>query len=380
MSAGSRVSSSDGGKRRLPLLRYLLTGSGQYASRLLRDWVKVLLRRPLNIDERAVFFRKFVLHRTGLRRISKITCAQRSGVEGAAAQAHLIVNAINFARVVGIAYVHTPFNAIGHADRPMQQWAAAWETLFNLGAGEIGCDVEDTNVVNYGYDILDDLDLCFSGYCQREHQTRRFKDLIPDLRRKYYQNRSPRTTTEVTVAVHIRRGDVPARNSDLFTRTEVILQTLRSVKSALDSQPIQYSIRVYSQGKVADFTELSPLGVEFFLNADAIWTMQELIEADILILAKSSFSYYAGLISDGIKIFEPQTISPATGMSMPSWEWMLRSPADDWIPSQPNGAIDHAAFDRQLAVLMQSKPAQDCPQDAHTLRLRDDRSRYDGTQ
>ncbi len=48
--------------------------------------------------------------------------------------------------------------------------------------------------------------------------------------------------------------------------------------------------------------------------------MQELIEADILIIAKGCFSYCAGLISDGIKIFEPITL---LGDSLlPSWKWL----------------------------------------------------------
>jgi hypothetical protein len=38
--------------------------------------------------------------------------------------------------------------------------------------------------------------------------------------------------------------------------------------------------------------------VEFFLDADPIWKIGELVEADVLILAKGSFSLYAALISD----------------------------------------------------------------------------------
>ncbi len=357
MPARSFASNSNA-EHRYRLLRYVVKGSVHYAWRSLRDWAKILVRRERHIDERAVFFRQYVLHVTHMRPISKITCIQRSGVEGAGAQAHLVLNSISFARAASLTYVHTPFTKIGHADRPMQEWVAAWEKVFNLGAGEIACEIRDTHVVNYCYEILEDLSLCFADRCPPEQQTRSFKKLIPDLRHKYYQNKSPRTTDEVTVAIHIRRGDVPSVNNDLYTSTEVILQTVRIVKLILDAQQIRYSIQVYSQGNVSDFMELSALGVEFFLDADAIWTMQELIEADILILAKSSFSYYAGFISDGIKIFEPQTISPATGMSMPSWEWMLVLPAEDWLPSQSDGSIDRTAFERQLTILMQSKSTQ----------------------
>jgi hypothetical protein len=69
--------------------------------------------------------------------------------------------------------------------------------------------------------------------------------------------------------------------------------------------------------------------------------MMELIEADILLMAKGCFSYYAALISDGIKIFEP---------------WEDSNPImDDWVPSLVNGSFDRAAFERQLLLLMQGK-------------------------
>jgi hypothetical protein len=58
-------------------------------------------------------------------------------------------------------------------------------------------------------------------------------------------------------------------------------------------------------------------GVEFFLDTDAVWTMEELIEADILIMAKGYFSYYAGLICDGIKIFEPMPGDGQFGGNLP---------------------------------------------------------------
>ncbi len=37
---------------------------------------------------------------------------------------------------------------IGHADRPMQEWVAAWEAVFNLGAGELSFDGRTRGVIN----------------------------------------------------------------------------------------------------------------------------------------------------------------------------------------------------------------------------------------
>lgn len=341
---------------RFAVFRFLVAASGEYAWSSLKNCVKVLTGRNRHFDERGLFLRQYVLHLTGLRRIRTITCVRRSGREGAGSQAHMIMNAINFARISGLTYLHTPFMTIHHADRPMEEWVRGWETLFNLGAGEVACDARRHEVVNYCYN-WDALELCFGWRDRREHTTHCFKALIPEFRRKYYLNKSPREADGVTVALHVRRGDVSGSQDGNFTSTEAIVKTIITVKAILEAQPVNYRVRVYSQGSIADFPELSPLGLEFFLDADAIWTMRELIEADILIMAKGFFSYYAGLISDGIKIFEPRAISLSSKRFLPSWAWMYLSPADDWLPCRADGSLDRAAFERQLSLLMRAKAA-----------------------
>jgi hypothetical protein len=70
--------------------------------------------------------------------------------------------------------------------------------------------------------------------------------------------------------------------------------------------------------------------------------MQELIEADILIMAKSSFSYVSALLSDGIKIYEP---------------WLGYPPLGSWVILGPNGEFDCVAFERQLLRHIESRNA-----------------------
>jgi hypothetical protein len=157
----------------------------------------------------------------------------------------------------------------------------------------------------------------------------------------------------VTVAVHVRRGDdALPDNPDYYTGNEAILRTMTCVKSILDAHKVKYRIRAYSRGDRADFAELSLPGVEFFLDADAIWTLQEMIEADVLIMAKGYFSYYAGLISDGIRICEPTTISAD---DLPGWRRPRVSTTGNWLTSNADGSFDTAAFERQLGLLCSSK-------------------------
>jgi hypothetical protein len=84
----------------------------------------------------------------------------------------------------------------------------------------------------------------------------------------------------------------------------------------------------------------------------AIWTLQELIEADVLIMAQGCFSYCAGFISDGIKIFDLREMSVN---DLPGWRWPSVSPMDSWIPCKADGTFDPEAFERQLLIIIRAK-------------------------
>jgi hypothetical protein len=334
------------------VLRFLVTAVGRSAWRSIKNGIKVLIGRKARFDETGLFLRQYFLHLTGLRPITKITCVGLPS-EGAGSQALMVMNAINFARSFGLTYLHTPFVQISHAELPMKAWASAWETLFNLGECEGVCDVERREAVNFSYNFAD-LDLCFGWRSRGDEMADRFKAMIPEFRRKYYRNTGPRTRDDLTVAVHVRRGDVSAADPDYFTSNNTILRTVTAVKSILDTHRVKYRISGYSQGKTADFEELSQAGVELFLDADAVWTMQELIEADILIMAKGCFSYYAALISDGIKIFEPVAL-PGNDF-LPSWKWLSLPLAENWVSRKRDGSFDSAVFEHQLFLLFQVRP------------------------
>jgi hypothetical protein len=336
-------------KQRVLLFNYIVKEGCRYVWQSAKNCVKPLLGREPWGDVGLVFIRHYIPYAMGLMPIRAISCAVNEPYDGAGAQAFLVMNTLAFARANRIDYLHAPFSAIGHADPPMPEWVAAWEAVFNLGAGEVPYDASMRGVLTVGSHLVH-LNLAFGGPEPRKSLENCFKALIPEFRRKYYLNKTPRLTANVTVAVHIRRGDVSvSEHSSMFTDTEIILRIASAVKSTLASHEVPFSMRIYGQGSIADFHELSSLGAEFFLDADPFWTLQELVEADILVVAKSCFSNCAGLISDGIKIFEePWSESPY---------FLLDGCAtlEGWLPCQPDGFFDRAAFERQLFKLLQGK-------------------------
>lgn len=157
-----------------------------------------------------------------------------------------------------------------------------------------------------------------------------------------------------------------------------LLRTIKLVKEILDAHALPNSISVYSEGNSADFAEISIPGIEIskyrvghssagrsdqiaeaFLpgtepiqDIDAIRAMRELIEADVLIMSKSSFSYCAGCLSDGIKIYEQ-----AEG----------QLPLDSWLVLSSDGSFDCAAFEGKLSQLITAKHEENATGSSESL-------------
>lgn len=328
---------------------------------LLRRGAKLLgIRR--RVSPRDLFLRQFLLHGLGRQSKLNITVAGRS--DGAGAQAHTIMSAMNFAHAFGHTYVHTPFRAIDHAERPMPEWVAAWEQLFNLGDGEAQAQDESKGVLNYSafhprlYHLVSEM---LGGTPFRLLKGRRmppgvenhfqpflyysdchpdsYSSIIPALRRKYWRQATRVREEALKVAVHMRRGDVSHRYPQRYTAVAKVAGTLRTVKSVLDDRGLAYDIGLYSQGPWNQFMELLALGVQPRLDEDAVWTMRQLIEADILVMSKSSFAYVAALLSDGIKLYEP----------------FWHSPMSEWIVLDRRGGLGRENFEAKLGRLLKER-------------------------
>jgi len=84
--------------------------------------------------------------------------------------------------------------------------------------------------------------------------------VIPEFRRKHYLNSVPRVARDVTVAIHIRRGDVRDSRSHLFTSNEHLLPKVAGVKSIRDSRRVPWRIDIYSMDREANLRISMRLG------------------------------------------------------------------------------------------------------------------------
>jgi hypothetical protein len=310
-------------------------------------WVRTkdILGLPRVGTDRSFFVAQLVRNlRSGkLGRNVRITAAGKR--DGAGAQAHAVISAIAFANAFGLKYVHSPFRFVCHPEGPVAQWTESWEKNFNFGHGHVQVDTCGLPVIPLG-DFLKDRSLwnkdCVVQLIHYQHWTNdnpsAYVSAAAMLRENYYREKVRGQNKRRVVAVHIRRGDVSATRSAKthFTPNPPIAATLRRVVALLQERGETPSIQIFSQGAPEDFKEFAAFGAEFHLNKPAMWTFHQLVEADILIMARSAFSFVAGILSGGIKLFDP----------------FQGRPLPDWIVRDANGGFDEAAFGDQLIRLL----------------------------
>lgn len=284
----------------------------------------------------------------------RITCAGRT--DGLGRQALARISGINFAKAFGATYVDSPFTRLGHAPgKKMQPWVEAWEARFNFGKGEERIGDRDYEIVDYADYVLkprklgDNVVLRFQQcFWLHRRYPDSFEAIADPLRHKFDTPVRAPDRDRLIVAVHVRRGDVSrSRNSARYTPNANILRSIGLLREICNELGITITLQLHSEGKPDDFLDFAKAGCELFLDTDAVWTMQQLVEADILVMGKSSFSYLAALINRGVKLYEP----------------MLEPPLSAWIVRDPNGDFDKArtksSIEAYLAAARPDAPASD---------------------
>lgn len=264
--------------------------------------------------------------------------------DGAGSQAQALMSAMAFAHAHDLPYVHRPFTFIEHAETDMPAWVQACEDHFNLG------DSEQTlaDLVDFPNVAVEDLPLAptrspivvsaqhYLRFCNLDHAA--WERIRPVLRSKFWRNkaRPAKHPHEIRVAVHMRRGDVSQHDTKVaanFTPNSVFINTLQRLQALLASRGQTARFEIHSQGTPDQFAHFESIGATLHLDKPALETHRALIEADVLIMSKGAFSYTAGLLNDGIVLYDPQKYRPAA----------------DWIVRAADGSFDDNLVLERLA-------------------------------
>lgn len=195
-----------------------------------------------------------------------------------------LLSGIAFCEYKGYEYVHQPIKNLGHGLD-----AAEMNQFIGIPAGDYA----------------------------RADLSRRFIDEVHDAKRPdmyytsavlgkirdfYYSTAKP-APCQYDIAIHIRRGDVQA--NDVYKFRRISNSKYRQILTKLKAEFPNYSIGIYSQGKIDDFAELQGENIHFCLNEDVQKTFHALVTAKVLVTAKSDFSYCAALLSTNTIYYLP---------------------------------------------------------------------------
>lgn len=142
---------------------------------------------------------------------------------------------------------------------------------------------------------------------------------------------------ESYIAAHIRRGDVGAdamggsTGQPRWVGEDWYVKLLRRIRQNPDFAAME--VRVYALGEPSDFPMLQREGVTLCLNGDRDKDFVELCAAKVLIVAPSSFSFTAGLASQGAVIAQHP--------------WWHHVPDEGrWLRANSDGVFNLASLER----------------------------------
>jgi len=276
-----------------------------------------------------------------------ITCSGKT--DGAGAQIQAVLSTMLFADELDIKYVHTPFKKIsypfyfkeiGHNIDNDKSFEGKWEFFTNLGFNELAVGqmkLDKLDIVQVGHPrevkkIKNTLYVITDCHKFADRNPNLYFKLLPKFQQKYAESAEKPDLyfdqSKINVAIHIRRGDVTQEDSKRYTSNRFVLSITKGISSTLKDLGEEPVFHIYSQGDEEKFVSLVEDGTVFHLNECPFTTFHHMVSADVLVMAKSSFSCSAALFSNGIKIY------------LPFWH----KPLKDWIIVKKNSSFNKKKF------------------------------------
>lgn len=200
--------------------------------------------------------------------------------DGFGAQYHALMSGIAYADSKGLTYVHSPLTQIAHGGNPAQLNA-----FIGIKTSPMAADLDNVTVERFSDEV---------HFSERPSQYYT-PEVLKRIREFYFSVEKP-TIEDNDIAVHIRRGDVGTNDGERYTTNE----KYKAILAMLRKEYPTYKITLHSEGSLADFSDLLGENITCKLNEDVRQTFHSLVTAKVLVTAKSSLSYSAALLNEGI--------------------------------------------------------------------------------
>ena len=225
------------------------------------------------------------------------------------------------ADVLGLRFAHTPV-------------AEPWESHLNLAAGEVSardlratartvrlplvkyesspvCEVDHAELARVAASYKSDPAIVFRLALDQARYD--VTSAGRALMEKYWLGRRRKApSTQLRIAVHVRRGDVAAMREaghEQWVKRWLDLSYFEAVLSSIDAVvgPRARQVVLVSEGDPSDFSTLvRSFGAELVLGGDPTAAFDRLVDSDVLVASPSGFSFIAGLVSQAITLFPAQ--------------------------------------------------------------------------
>jgi hypothetical protein len=222
------------------------------------------------------------------------------GGDGFGAQYQRIISSIMYAELSNNEFVYRPFKEMEHNYDSDQNFIQNKENFINLINNYKNIN-EVNNVVSLGpriYEVENNLDSCL-----QLESLKKIKRLIHENKKKPYDDNF------LNISVHIRRFNTHDNGDYAYVEDDYFLNVINHIRNTYEGNKL---FHIYSQGNEKLFERYLSNDVIFHLDETIESTFYGLITSDILVMSKSSLSYSAGILSDGIVYYLPFWHKPAT--------------------------------------------------------------------
>ena len=253
----------------------------------------------------------------------KITCNSLS--DGAGAVFLRIYTAIIYSHKIGGHYFHTPISSLEHNYYNDVEYVSKWEKYFGFLSNY--SKIKQTDIIVsidsfkqiffyfiyykflYAKKIIFKFKFHHPAYINLNPSD--FISLNQSLKNCIISNNEKlKNNGKLNIIIHIRRGDVSIdKNYNRFTHNQDINSKIIELKYILDDLELRYNFHLISQGSIKDFKNISNIDY-YHLGLDPIADFDKMVNADILLTSKSSFSYLSAVFCSGLVIYEEFWLFP----------------------------------------------------------------------
>ncbi|ABB25077.1 hypothetical protein Syncc9902_0102 [Synechococcus sp. CC9902] len=209
--------------------------------------------------------------------------------DGFGAQYQSCLSGFSYARNIGIKYIHTPFSKIQHGLCPNKMNA-----FTGLKSDE--WHKEANNIELSSYNMIKEVQW------SKRPSIYYTEAVIKEIRKMYYSTEKP-GVKNYDVAIHIRRGDVNENMTEekfRYVPNEFYKKILDNISKGCE----KLNICIVSEGNKEDFKQFQGYNnIDYLLNEDVLKSFHTLVESNILVLSRSSFSYCTGILSRGLVLY-----------------------------------------------------------------------------